>query len=256
MKRYCVQHIVAAVLLVLLALAVGAIATASAQQGPRALFERARILEETNQKLTEAIKLYGDVVSQAKGDRALAANALLRIGACYEKLGNAEARKAYERLVREFADQAESATTARTRLAALTRLGGPTNPSGVVVRQVWAGPGVDGNGALSPDGQFLTFIDWQTGDLALRNLATGKNRHLTNKGSWSESNEYGMQSIVSPDGKQVAYVWQKQKKTNPIKTEPLQRWDLRIISLDGLDNAKPRVVFDNEDVSSGLLTWA
>ena len=51
-----------------------------AQQSPRELFERARLLEDSNQDLAEAISLYGQVVEQASGQRALAATAQLRLG--------------------------------------------------------------------------------------------------------------------------------------------------------------------------------
>ena len=41
-------------------------------------------------------------------DRALAAQALVQVGLCYEKLGRDEAVRAYERLVRECADQEDA----------------------------------------------------------------------------------------------------------------------------------------------------
>ncbi len=31
-------------------------------------------------------------------------------------------------------------------------------------------------GAVSPDGRFLTYTDWRTGDLAVRDLKTGEDR--------------------------------------------------------------------------------
>ncbi len=52
-------------------------------------------------------------------NRTVAATALVRMGQCHEKLGSAEAQKAYERVVREYADQAEQVKMARTRLTAL-----------------------------------------------------------------------------------------------------------------------------------------
>ena len=48
---------------------------APSEQSLRQLFERARLLEETNQNLAQAIKLYEEVVSRAKEQRALAAKA-------------------------------------------------------------------------------------------------------------------------------------------------------------------------------------
>src|SRR5438132_7980970 len=72
-----------------------------AQQNPRELFERARMLDESNQNLAEAIKLYGQVVSQANEQRALAARAQLRIGMLYERLGRkADAQRAFQKIGR------------------------------------------------------------------------------------------------------------------------------------------------------------
>src|SRR5712691_1657195 len=79
-----------------------------AQQNPRELFERARMLDESNQNLSEAIKLYGQVVSQANEQRALAARAQLRIGILYERLGRkAEAQKAFQSVVAQYSDQTD-----------------------------------------------------------------------------------------------------------------------------------------------------
>ena len=45
--------------------------------------------------------------------------------------------------------------------------------AGVVTRRVWAGPDVDFSTLVAPslDGRYLPFVDWNTGDLALRDLA-------------------------------------------------------------------------------------
>src|SRR5437667_12730108 len=73
-----------------------------AQQNPREIFERARMLDESNQNLSEAIKLYGQVVSQSNEQRALAARAQYRIGVLYERLGRkAEAQRAYQAVGRQ-----------------------------------------------------------------------------------------------------------------------------------------------------------
>ena len=93
---------------------------------------------------------------------------------------------------------------------------------GMVNRQVWAGPGVDTMGGLSPDGRHLSFVDWGTGDLAVRDMTTGENRHLTHKGSWEDSDEFAEYSVVSPDG-QVAYAWSNKDGV----------YELRVVGLDG-----------------------
>jgi Tol biopolymer transport system component len=213
----------------------------SAQQLPAQtahdLFQRALRLERVDGDLAGANALFRQVADGI--DRGLAAQALLRIGENAERMGRAEAVDAYERLVREFADQAAAADAARTRLAVLR----PTSPTAPVtaavpparpdltVRLVWAGSELDGldvEGRPTPDGRYLTFVDWSSGDLAVRDLAAGTSRRITNRGY----PEYALFSSVSPDGRQVAYVW------------ALPPWQpqLRIIGMDG---TAERVLLDN-----------
>jgi hypothetical protein len=104
---------------------------------------------------------------------------------------------------------------------------------GIVNRQVWTGPGVDTMGGLSPDGRHLSFVDWDTGDLAVRDLTTGESRHLTHKGSWEDSDEFAEYSVVSPDGQQVAYAWSNKAGV----------YELRVIGLDG---SGPRVLLQGD----------
>ena len=205
----------------------------SAPQSSHDLFQKALVKERTEGNLEDAIQLYQRIVREFAEDRPLAAKALLQMGQCYEKLGNAEARKAYERLVRDYADQNEVAAQARTRLAALRKPA--VRESGMATRRIWAGPDVDILGSVSSDGRYLSYTDWETGDLAIRDLETGKNRRLTNKGSWDGSSEYAEFSAVSPDGKQVAYAWWAKDDF----------YNLRVIGLDG---AKPRILYGNRDV--------
>ena len=42
------------------------------------------------------------------------------------------------------------------------------------VRQVWATPDSDNSGGPSPDGRYLSFTDWTTGDVSVRDLVTGE----------------------------------------------------------------------------------
>src|SRR5580658_3732720 len=76
------------------------------------MLQRAIRLENVQGDLSGAIDLYKKVVAGAT-DRAIVAKALLGLGESYEKQGNAEAQKAYERLVKEYSDQAESAHAAQ-----------------------------------------------------------------------------------------------------------------------------------------------
>lgn len=198
-----------------------------------ALFEQALAKERIDGNLPAAIALYEQVVRESAADRALAARALVQIGLCYEKLGRDEARRAYERLIREFADQKDAVDQARTRLAALQP---PAIPStAMTTRQLWAGPAVDTTGTPSPDGRFLSFVDWETGDLALRDLTTGQNRRLTSKGTWADSADFAETSAISPDGRQIAYGWY----TNG-------RYELRVSTIEA---TKPRTLVASPDVA-------
>src|SRR5512140_1136792 len=78
------------------------------------LFERAVQKETADGDLKGAIEMYRKLAAGA--NRAVAAKALIRMGQCYEKLGDADARKAYERVVREFADQKDAVAEAHRRL--------------------------------------------------------------------------------------------------------------------------------------------
>src|SRR5437762_1186196 len=91
------------------------------QQNAREVFERARMLDESNQNLSEAIKLYGEVVNHASGERVLAARAQFRIGILYERLGRkAEALRAFQVVANQYSDQSDLAQRARAKLPAST----------------------------------------------------------------------------------------------------------------------------------------
>src|SRR5712691_952604 len=72
--------------------------------------------ETVSGDLKGAIKQYEAVVAKYGKDRAVAAQALLHMAECHQKLGDAESRKIYEQIVRDYADQKEAVTTARARL--------------------------------------------------------------------------------------------------------------------------------------------
>ena len=207
---------------------------ASAQSGYQ-LFQQALSKEQAEGKLTDAIVIYQRIVKDFAGDHALAAKALLRLGEAYQKLGDRQAQQAFERIVRDYADQKEAAGAARTRLAALQLPG--ASPTKQAARQIWTGEGVDGGGTPSPEGRYLSFTDWGTGDLAVRDLVTGTNRRLTNTGGWVASGDYAAESVIAPDGRQVAYAWFVEKE---FKNE------LRMASIVAGGPARPTVVLQTE----------
>ncbi|MFH1765000.1 MAG: hypothetical protein ABIF09_12505, partial [Gemmatimonadota bacterium] len=97
-----------------------------------------------------------------------------------------------------------------------------------VTRRVWADADL---GSVSPDGRYASITDWETGDLAIRDLETGEIRYLThNPAPW----EPGMADAhkISRDGKWVAYTWSTQS-SGPT---PYELW---VVGIDGED---PRTI--------------
>ncbi len=93
--------------------------TVLAEQSLRQMFERARMLEEKNQNLDQAIQLYGQVAREAKEQRALGAKAQLQVGLLYERLGRkAEALRAWHVVLADYPDQDEVFRQARARIQA------------------------------------------------------------------------------------------------------------------------------------------
>jgi Tol biopolymer transport system component len=196
-----------------------------AADAPLELYQRALVKERSEGKLEEAIQLYRRAADTAGKDRALAAKALVQLAACYEKLGNTESRKIYERVVNEFAEQKETVALARARLehAQTSRA--------VATRQVWTGPKVDVYGSVSSDGRYLSFVDWENhGALGLHDLTTGEDR-LIAKGGEAEY------STTSKDGKTIAFAWFK---------PDVWRYEVRLANLSG--DPAPRRLFDNPEV--------
>ncbi len=206
-------------------------AVLTAQSPPPArLFQDAIHLMETKGDYPAALRLFEQIAKG--GDRNLAARSLLYSGLCYEKLGKREARNAYERLIRDFGDQTDLIAAARARLAALTPAGGSPAPRGMAAHRVLAE--FPAFGALSPDGQRLSFFDWTTNDLNLLDLETKQKRSLAGKRSSWAGEAYG--SVYSPDGKEIAYVWWSAQDI----------LELRVVGLDGTE---PRVLYRNADRS-------
>lgn len=218
------------------------IVMAAAAETPQELFQKALVKERSEGKLDEAIQLYRRAVDSAGKDRALAAKALVQLGECYEKRGSTEARKQYDRVIRDYADQKDAVAMARARIGATG-----THETGTVLRKIWAGDNTDFTGTPSPDGRFFVFSDRASGgNLAIRDLTKGENRLLTHaKAStpnWNQ--EYAGKAIFSPDGKQIAYTWHADEKGAA---------SLRLIGSDG---ARMRVLMSEMNKSARVAAWS
>jgi Tol biopolymer transport system component len=91
--------------------------------------------------------------------------------------------------------------------------------------------------SFSLDGKYLCDTDWDTGNLVLRELATGNERPLTGKTSWEKSDGYAEGSAISRDSKRVAFLWWNSER---------DAYDLRAIGLDGSGNRVVRHLPEEE----------
>ena len=189
--------------------------------------------EEVTGNLDKAVELYLDILKKYPDDRPVAAKTLYHLGLVNEKMGKQKASDYFTRLVNTYPDQTEMVALAKTKLAALDT-GPVARSTGITIRQVWTGPGVDAYGTPSHDGRYLSYTDWETGDLAIRELATGKMRHLTKTGTQKQPAVFALNSVISPDNKLVAYSW-----TNEYHT-----YDLCLVGIDGSGN---RILYNSAD---------
>jgi Tol biopolymer transport system component len=181
-------------------------------------------------------------------DRAVAAKALIRMGECYEKLGDTEAAKAYERVVRDFADQRDAVAAAQQHLVA----NAAQSETGIEVqrlaaypdRRLYGGSSLDGQ-SISRDGRYLAF---SKGDgVYVQDLAKGTERRIVAKTSLQESfNQFispktspqeSFDAAISPDGLQVVYL--KDVRQNPGNSHS----ELYVIGADG---SNPRLLFSGK----------
>jgi Tol biopolymer transport system component len=104
----------------------------------------------------------------------------------------------------------------------------------LAIWRVYSGP--ENVNSVSPDGSLITFADRTTRGLIVRNLESGVNRPLTHTaGSPREQ-------IISPDGKEIAYVWMVPGVEMQVHIAPLTA------------RANPRII--HRDPSIALKDWS
>jgi Tol biopolymer transport system component len=208
-----------------------------AAQDLERLFKLAVNTETVDRDLRAAIEQYRKVAEG--GNRALAAQALLRMAECYRQLGDAEAQRVYERILREFSDQPEAVALARTRLA-----GRPAPVRAEGDRLVKSGPDTTyGDGRVSPDGRYISYVSYDDPkglNLMLHDLATGTDRAITDV-DWNGGAAYD--STFSPDGKRLAYGW---RTYGP----PAHVNELRMVVLGTSGFPEPRTIHTSDEIDN------
>ena len=217
-----------ATLVTLAAVASGAAGAQTASE----LFQQALQKERVDGDLKAAISLYQRILNSQPADRSIAAAVLVQLGEAYEKQGSAGARSAYQRVLREFGDQAGPSARAQERSLALSSSSGVAGRQEPVLHRVWVD--AQGPGRVTPDGRVMSFADRRTGRLGVRDLVTGAVRMLTDTAPrpWQT---YALGNVPSRDGQHIAYAWFAQD--HPV--------ELRVISGSG---GEPRVLYLNSEI--------
>lgn len=159
--------------------------------------------------------------------------ALVHEAEAYQKLGDAQSKKIFAQVVKDYADQKDAVALARVKL-------GSDASASVTQKLIWSTSTSNGDpfpNSTSADGALVAYL--AKDDVYVRDLRTGMDRKVTNLPNGS--NEAAQGALISPDGKQVAYRWRK----GPPGVGT--RADLRIANVTGDPN--PRVLYDNPDAS-------
>ncbi len=222
-----------------------ALSGAGPQQSAEQLFKTGLYEEEVAGDLQKAIGIYQDLLKRFPGSREAAAKAQLHIGLCYEKLGTQEAERAFQRVIADYPDRPEEVRAAREKLAAIlkTQAGAAMAAKGPSVRQIWSGAEAARAVRVSPDGQFVTLIDDLSGNLEIRELASGRTRTVTNGDPSKNLYELAGPSCWSPDGRTLAYGWFVKGNTMGVR-------------LIGVDGSGGRVLYQKENEFAIPLAWS
>jgi Tol biopolymer transport system component len=126
----------------------------------------------------------------------------------------------------------------------------PARPAPVTMtaRMIEDPPGDTPNCRVSPDGRYLTFVDWDKNNVFVRDLQTGKDRQLTDEGEGGDEFQgAGATAAWSSDGKKIAYAWSFRRGRTLIRRE------LRVVGVDG---GKPRILAEFKGTEGGKLIWS
>jgi len=227
------RHLISIIALVLLT------GLLSAQDNKASVSLAAAIYEEeVTGNLDKAVELYLDILKKYPDDRPVAAKTLYHLGLVNEKMGKQKASEYFTRLVSTYPDQAEMVALAKAKLAALGT-GTASKSTEVSMRQVWV-TGKDMPICISPDGRYVVFGVYDSGNLWLRDLQSGEQRQITREGSRVEGRVASTFAAISQDGKWIAYNWWNKSYE-----------ELRLSKLDG---SSMRILHNGQDGRSMYVT--
>ena len=229
MKKKSIEKVI---LIIFLGVCLSLVGSTQITEDPGVLLRSAIEKEEVDGDLQGAIELYQHIIDKFSSNHRIAAQAQLRIGLCYEKLGQKsikQAQDAFQKVIDNYPSQSKEVKAAKERLSNLVKISSSDVKDGTEfkIEVVWPKPKWDIEGSLSPDGRYLSFVDWDTGDLAYRELNSGRTYHLTDLALHLERQESAYDSFWSPDSKQIAYCWENDLDLY---------YDIRVMNLDSKEH--------------------
>jgi len=186
-----------------------------------------------------AVTIFQEIIKRHPYDRHYAARSQFYIGLCFKRMGSDQAFQAFQEVITDYPDQMD---VVRAAEAELTSLAKPKEPSAkesakITQRRIWKGTNIYGMSALSSDGRYFSYVDQESGDLMLYEIATRESCRLTQHGLTGVFNEFAEKPKFSPDGKQIAYGWKNTRG----------RSELRVVGVDGSGD---RVLFSDKGIMS------
>ena len=195
-------------------------------------------MEERTDQLY-AVPVFQEIVKRHPYDRYYAARSQFYIGICYKRMGSDQAFPAFQEVISNFPDQTDVVRAAEAELASMSKPEVPKEKESgeITKRLVWKGKSVYGMGAVSSDGRYFSYIDLETSDLMLYEIATRKTRRLTHHGLTDGFDEFVECPKFSLDSRQIAYGCKNREGRN----------ELRVIRVDGSGH---RTLLNNQGIVS------
>ena len=242
------KPVILTALLMIAAFALGSLAL----QNGHDQFQKALAKERSEGNLEEAIALYQKVIDETK-DESLAAQAQLRIGICYEKLGREKAKlaqEAFQKVVDKYPTQTDTVKTAKEKLTLLLRAQSVIGKEAGGLSMRFLLRGQEAEAQVSPDGRLVAYFDYDEGSMAIHDLSTGKSRLLKSTSKNEGTGECWSFRWSARGDALVCSWWQWLGPPG----EHAGRWtDLRIVPVN---DSGPRVLVRGDFEDAYVYDWS